>query len=86
MTDKSLIFYVQNWGLMGVPLLIGFVLDKWCVTGHVIKNGITVTTYNYQIPMLIFAGFGLMALLFAFLLKIENDKKGYGLELPNIKK
>ncbi|MFH1004177.1 MAG: MFS transporter [Bacteroidota bacterium] len=85
-TAYSLIFYVQNWGLMGVPLLIGWILNKWCITGQIMKDGIEVTTYDYQIPMLIFAGFGLLALLFAFLLKREDKKKGYGLELPNIKK
>jgi hypothetical protein len=29
--------------------------------------------------------FGIIALVFAFLLKAEDKKKGYGLELPNIK-
>jgi hypothetical protein len=33
-TAYSLIFWVQNWGLMGVPALIGWVLDKYCVTGQ----------------------------------------------------
>jgi MFS family permease len=42
--------------------------------------------YNYTRPMMIFTGLGLLALLFAFLLKAEDKKKGYGLELPNIKK
>jgi len=41
--------------------------------------------YNYTRPMMIFTGLGLLALLFAFLLKAEDKKKGYGLELPNIK-
>ena len=85
-TAYSLIFWVQNWGLMGVPLLIGWVLEKYCITGKVVVDGVTTTTYNYTIPMLIFTGFGVIALLFAFLLKIEDKKKGYGLELPNIKK
>jgi hypothetical protein len=31
-------------------------------------------------------GFGVLAILFAYLLKVEDKKKGYGLELPNIKK
>ncbi len=44
------------------------------------------SSYEYTFPMLIFTGFGLLALLFAFLLKIEDKKKGYGLELPNIEK
>ncbi|HPT30949.1 MAG TPA: MFS transporter, partial [Prolixibacteraceae bacterium] len=83
-TAYALIFWVQNWGLMGVPFLIGKVLDKYCVTGQTIRDGLTVNTYNYTIPMLIFTSFGILALLFAFLLKAEDKKKGYGLELPNI--
>lgn len=85
-TAYSLIFWVQNWGLMGVPALIGWVLNKYCVTGTSLVDGQTVTSFNYTIPMLIFMSFGLLALIFAFLLKAEDKKKGYGLELPNIKK
>jgi MFS family permease len=84
-TAYALIFWVQNWGLMGVPALIGWVLDKYCITGTRLVDGVNVPNYNYTIPMIIFACFGLLALLFAFLLKAEDKKKGYGLELPNIK-
>jgi len=85
-TAYSLIFWVQNWGLMGVPYLIGWILEKYCITGTKVIDGVTSTTYNYTLPMMIFTGFGLLALIFAFLLKREDKKKGYGLELPNIKK
>ncbi|MBZ4652247.1 MAG: hypothetical protein JG761_1047 [Proteiniphilum sp.] len=85
-TAYSLIFWVQNWGLMGVPLLIGWVLEKYCVTGQTVRDGLTVNTYDYTIPMLIFTSFGVLALVFAFLLKAEDKKKGYGLELPNMQK
>ena len=85
-TAYSLIFWVQNWGLMGVPALIGWVLDSYCITGTKVVDGISSTTYNYTLPMLIFTSFGIMALLLAILLKAEDKKKGYGLELPNIKK
>ena len=85
-TAYALIFWVQNWGLMGVPALIGWVLDKYCITGQVEKNGAMVNTYDYTLPMLIFTGFGLAAIVFAFLLKAEDRKKQYGLELPNIQK
>jgi len=192
-TAYALVFWVQNWGLMGVPALIGWVLNKWCFLGYFaiagtglvttqgpqitevvaadrnvypvteagtisrkdmdlkvsqfIKNSDgtisavvtsandTISTgyittkslkkavkkeelkvidyyigdnkvenfvtndgqkiskfsnvfshYNYTLPMLIFTGLGFLALLFAFLLKAEDKKKGYGLELPNIKK
>lgn len=84
-TAYAMIFWVQNWGLMGVPALIGWVLDKYCVTGTKVVEGSTVNTYNYTIPMLIFMSLGVLALVFAFLLKAEDKKKGYGLELPNIK-
>ncbi len=85
-TAYALIFWVQNWGLMGVPALIGWVLDKYCVTGQIMREGVSVNTYNYTLPMMIFTGFGLLALLFAYLLKVEDKKMGYGLQLPNIQK
>jgi len=81
----AMIFWVQNWGLMGVPALIGWVLNKYCITGTHLVDGVEVSNYNYTLPMLIFAGFGVLALVFALLLKAEDKKKGYGLELPNIK-
>jgi MFS family permease len=42
--------------------------------------------YNYFFDMLMFTSLSILALIFAFLLKAEDKKKGYGLELPNIKK
>lgn len=84
-TAYALIFWVQNWGLMGVPALIGWVLDKYCITGQTVREGLTVNTYDYTLPMVIFTCFGILAVVFAFLLKAEDKKKGYGLELPNIK-
>ncbi len=85
-TAFALIFWVQNWGLMGVPALIGWVLQKYCITGYEMVEGVEVATYNYTLPMMIFTSFGILALVFAFLLKAEDKKKGYGLELPNIQK
>lgn len=194
-TAFSLIFWVQNWGLMGVPILIGWIVEKYCFigyfsligTGFITSQGDQITNvvtqdkkvyeisevgvlsridtvyqvmavnvlpdgrmssivtsvkdtvnsdffssqslvvsdnnsllvelpkytygemgtvlqfrnsnnqpvqkfhkiisfYNYTIPMMIFAGFGILAIIFAFLLKREDKKKGYGLELPNITK
>ena len=87
-TAYALIFWVQNWGLLFVPMLIGFVLDKYCITGTAVKmfDGVEqeVTLYNYTLPMLIFACFGALAIFFAFWLKREDKKAGYGLEKPNI--
>ncbi len=85
-TAFALIFWMQNaWALMFVPALIGWVLDKYCVTGSQILDGQAVTTYDYTLPMIIFMIFGVTSLVFAFLLKREDRKKGYGLQLPNIK-
>jgi MFS family permease len=83
-TAYALIFWVQNIGLWVVPLLIGWILDKYCIITQ--GTGDIPTTYNYTLPMIVFMGFGVLGLLFAFLLKREDKKKGYGLELPNIKK
>jgi MFS family permease len=85
-TAYSVIFWIQNWGLMGVPFLIGRVLDKYCISGEKVINGVTTRSYNYTIPMLIFTSFGVLALVVAMMLKREDRVKGYGLELPNIKK
>jgi MFS family permease len=83
-TAYALIFYIQNWGLMGVPLLIGWMLDRFCIVSRsVAADGSPLIAYNYTIPMLTFMGFGILGLLFAFLLKAEDKRKGYGLELPS---
>ena len=81
-TAYALIFWVQNWGLMGVPLLIGWVLNTYC-KGPVVDGA---QTYDYTLPMTIFALFGVLALIVALMLKAENKKKGYGLEEANIQK
>lgn len=184
-TAYALIFWIQNWGLMGVPLLIGFVLstsnptvsqakvavreaitatytqmqpqlnlnkiefdkavDKTTtrlineVLVHTEYEGVQDTTgfasfknqlvsvnlqavqllpivngkeknqqqiedacvkagyneidrqkialrYDYTKANMIFMIFGVLAFLVAFMLKAEDKKKGYGLELPNMKK
>jgi nitrate/nitrite transporter NarK len=88
-TAYSITFWIQNWGLSLVPMLIGYLLDRYCITGKEIKiiNGMETETtlYNYTLPMLVFAVFGALAIFFAFHLKREDAKKGYGLENPNCK-
>ena len=66
----SVIFWIQNIGLMAFPIIIGWSLDK---------------TGGYTVPMLIFSSLGVFALILGLWLKVEDKKKGYGLELPNIK-
>ena len=56
---------------MAVPLIIGIALES---------------TGGYVVPMCIFSSFGVLAFVMSFFLKIEDKKKGYGLELPNINK
>lgn len=85
-TAYGMIFLIQNIGLSLVPLLIGWVLNKYCITGTRMLDGAAVSNYNYTLPMVIFTCFGVLALIFALLLKAEDKKKGYGLELPNIHK
>lgn len=81
-TAYALIFFIQNIGLWGIPTLIGWVLDTYCVVG---TSG-NANEYDYTIPMCIFTGLAILSLFVAFLLKVVDKKKGYGLELPNIKK
>jgi hypothetical protein len=65
-----LIFWVQNIGLCLVPKLIG---------------ELRVATNGYTIPMIVFASFGVLAFILSLALKVEDKRKGYGLELPNKK-
>ncbi len=85
-TAYGMIFLVQNVGLMLVPLLIGWILNRFCITGTRLLDGVEVSNYNYTIPMIVFTCFGILAFIFALLLKADDKKKGYGLQLPNIKK
>lgn len=85
-TAYALIFWVQNWGLMGVPALVGWILNKYCIIGYSMVDEAKVAQYDYTLPMMTFTGFGLLALIFALLLKREDKKKQYGLQLPNIQK
>lgn len=41
--------------------------------------------YDYFYDMILFLSLSVLSLIFAFLLRIEDKKKGYGLQLPNIK-
>ncbi|MFA6830823.1 MAG: MFS transporter [Bacteroidaceae bacterium] len=84
-TAYSLIFWIQNWGLAGVPLLIGYVLDQSNPAVLAAKAaGEVPPVYDYTNPMLIFAGLGLLAIVFGLILKAVDKRKGYGLEKPNI--
>ena len=81
------IFWIQNIGLLLVPILIG-----WSLTAsnpgvsEQIAAGAEGLKYDYTVPELIFAGFGVLAFGLGFILKAVDKKYGYGLELPNKKK
>lgn len=77
----AIIFYIQNIGLSMVPVLIGSVIQNYATIET--AEGVT---YDYTIPMTIFAVFGIVAVGVALLLKHIDKKEGYGLEEPNIKK
>lgn len=76
----SVIFWIQNIGLWAFPIIIGKALI-WANPG--VEAG---GQYDYKVPMLIFAGLGVLAFILGIWLKAENKKKGYGLEDANIKK
>lgn len=82
-TAYALIFFIQNIGLWGVPTLIGFVLDNYCITG---KTESGTNLYDYTVPMCIFTGFAVLSLVVAFALKVADKKFGYKLEESNIRK
>ena len=81
----GLIFYIQNIGLLLVPMLIGYALSasnpgvsEQIAAGEIVK-------YNYTVPELIFAGFGVLAIILSVVLRRVDRIKGYGLDIPNKK-
>ena len=84
-----LIFWVQNIGLCLVPSLIGSVLASTNANNPAViaakAAGAEFIPYNYTIPLIIFAGFGVLAFIIALYLKALDKKRGLGLEEPNIK-
>jgi MFS family permease len=81
----ALIFWVQNFGLWGIPLAVGVVLDRTNPGVAAAKAAGGNVTYNYQTTWMIFVALTFLALIVSLLLKAEDKRKGYGLELPNIK-
>jgi len=81
------IFWIQNIGLLAVPILIGWALSASNPgVSELIAAGNTTAKYNYTVPELIFAGFGVLAIILSIVLRIVDRKKGYGLDIPNKKK
>lgn len=80
----GLTFWIQNIGLLAVPILIG-----WALTAsnpgvaEAIAAGDMNIKYDYTVTELIFAGFGVLAMILSLVLKAVDKKQGYGLDLPN---
>ena len=87
----ALIFWIQNIGLWLFPMLIGKILDKTnpdvisALNSGAIDAETAATSYNYTAPLVMLACLGVAALILGIILKSVDKKKGYGLELPNIK-
>lgn len=77
-TAYALIFYIQNIGLALVPVWIGKVNQANTMADD--------KTIDYTQSMTIFACFGAIAIVISLLLIMEDKRKGYGLQKPNIKK
>ena len=74
-TAYSMIYFVQNIGLMLTPIFVGNVIGEHTDSaGHV----------DFTMPMVIFALLGIAAVVIALLLMITDRRKGYGLSQPNI--
>lgn len=71
----SIIYYIQNIGLMLVPIIIGNVLDKNTVNGVV----------DYTAAMWVFSVIGAMAIVVSAFLLVLDKKYHYGLQSPNVK-
>ena len=75
----ALIFWIQNIGLWLFPTLYGKILDATN------PQGTAATELDHTIPLIMFAGLGLAALILGLVLKVVDKKKGIGFEEPNIK-
>lgn len=79
----GLTFWIQNIGLLAVPILIGWALSA---ANPGVSEAIAAgesAQYNYMVPELIFAGFGVLAMIMSLVLIRVDRKKGFGLDLPN---
>ncbi len=73
-TSYSIIYYIQNIGLMLIPVLIGKVLERNTIGEQV----------DYTQSLLIFGVIGVGAIITSALLLWMDRKRHYGLESPNI--
>ena len=87
----ALIFWIQNIGLWLFPMLIGKILDSTNtqlveqVKAGTLSPEMAATQYKYTAPLIMLACLGIAALVLGVILKRIDQRKGLGLELPNIK-
>ena len=74
-TAYSIIYYIQNIGLMLVPMWAGNVIGRYTTDGHT----------DFTVPMFIFIGFGIASIILSSILLWADKKEHYGLEEANIK-
>ncbi len=77
-TAYGLMYSIQNLGLFVFPILAGYILDA--------SNPGNPETLDYTATMTMFVILSSLGVGFAFLLKNQDAKKGYGIELPLNKK
>lgn len=86
----ALIFWIQNIGLWLFPMLIGKVLDAMNpeIVGGLAAGTISpeqaATSYDYTYPLVMLAALGAVALVLGLVLKVIDQKKGLGIERPNV--
>ena len=74
-TAYSIIYFVQNIGLMLVPMLVGNIIGAYTSADG---------KADFTVPMLVFAGFGLASVVVAIMLRKLDNREHYGLEQANI--
>lgn len=70
----GLMYSIQNLGLWGFPILAGYILDA--------SNPGNPETLDYTYTMLMFVGLGISGFIFSLLLKWQDKKGKYGIDLP----
>ncbi len=73
-TAYGLMYSIQNLGLFGFPILSGLILDA--------SNPGNPETLDYTSTIIMFAALGFMGLVFSLMLKFEDKKRHYGIDLP----
>ena len=73
-TAYSIIYYIQNIGLMLVPMWAGNVIGRYTIAGHT----------DFTVPMFIFIGFGIASIILSSILLWADKKEHYRLEEANI--